>query len=246
MASAEDVGQGLLDPNELSPDGTVSLSSLAVSENGELVAYATSGAGSDWMTWRVWETGTRKDRAASVEWAQYSGASWLHDGSGFCDEAVDPPTPGTAFLAAAPSQKLLLHRLGADGALIELVPDFGAKARWVTNRGSTFYPLTDAGAERQRLVAVELSDPGRESWHEVIADGRLLAVHHCGGRLVCHYLNDACSALAVFDFDGTALEPVVVPQVSSLGGSDEAGCTGRPDQSTLQFIMALFVDSGSL
>src|SRR5680860_1083298 len=46
-------GRVLLDPGELSADGTVALSGAVVSEDGELLAYATSAAGSDWMTWRV-------------------------------------------------------------------------------------------------------------------------------------------------------------------------------------------------
>src|SRR5947209_3305608 len=43
----------LLDPNLLSADGTVALSTLAVSEDGRLVAYGTSASGSDWEEFRV-------------------------------------------------------------------------------------------------------------------------------------------------------------------------------------------------
>src|SRR5947208_4166542 len=38
----------LLDPNVLSSDGTVALSTLALSEDGRLLAYGTSASGSDW------------------------------------------------------------------------------------------------------------------------------------------------------------------------------------------------------
>jgi prolyl oligopeptidase len=43
-------GRVLLDANLLSEDGTTALSTMAVSEDGELVAYATSDAGSDWRS----------------------------------------------------------------------------------------------------------------------------------------------------------------------------------------------------
>ena len=56
-ASPCEPGRVLLDPNTLSADGTVALNQLAVSEDGRLVAYATSAAGSDWMTWRVRDVG---------------------------------------------------------------------------------------------------------------------------------------------------------------------------------------------
>ena len=39
----------LLDPNELSDDGTVALASAAFSDDGQKLAYATSSGGSDWV-----------------------------------------------------------------------------------------------------------------------------------------------------------------------------------------------------
>ena len=300
MESAEDQGRVLLDPNELSSDGTVAVPSFDVTEDGELLAYATSSAGSDWMTWHVREVATGQNLPDAVAWSKFSGASWLKDGSGFYYGAMDPPTPGAEYLEAAHPYKLGFHRLGTqqsddeivfeapeepewisqavvseDGRFVvisiskgsapeaqlrvldredpgsglrPLVADFSSKASYVTNVDSTFYLLTDEGAERQRIVAVDLENPGREQWREVIPEARalLLAARHCNGLLVCHYLKDACSKLAVFGFDGSHVRDIAVPDVSSLVAYEDAGFEGRPDSTKLHFVSTSFTDSGSL
>src|SRR6266576_1305794 len=52
----------LVDPNLLSEDGTVALSTLAVSDDGRLLAYGTSASGSDWEEFRVRDVATARDR----------------------------------------------------------------------------------------------------------------------------------------------------------------------------------------
>jgi prolyl oligopeptidase len=46
-------GRVLLDPGTLSADGTTAVGAVGVSDDGTLLAYATSEGGSDWLTWRV-------------------------------------------------------------------------------------------------------------------------------------------------------------------------------------------------
>src|SRR3989440_6728198 len=72
----------LLDPNLLSADGTIALSTLAVAEDGGLLAYGTQASGSDWEEFRVRDVATGRDRADRRPWIKVSGASWTHDGAG--------------------------------------------------------------------------------------------------------------------------------------------------------------------
>src|SRR5437899_8321787 len=53
LTSIHGEGRVLLDPNLLSKDGTVALSTSSVSHNARLLAYAISRSGSDWQEWRV-------------------------------------------------------------------------------------------------------------------------------------------------------------------------------------------------
>jgi prolyl oligopeptidase len=114
IAPPDDRWRVLLDPNDWSADGTASLSALSVRRDGELVAFARSDAGSDWLVWRVVEVASGALLPDEVSWAKFSGAAWLPDGSGFLYGAYDPPEPGQEHAAALRGQRLQCHRLGTD------------------------------------------------------------------------------------------------------------------------------------
>ena len=103
----------LLDPNTLSKDGTVSLSGYAVSQDGRLLAYGTSAAGSDWNEWKVRDVDTGADRPDLLQWIKFSGASWAPDGSGFYYSRYDEPEKGRELSAVVKNQKVFFHRLGS-------------------------------------------------------------------------------------------------------------------------------------
>jgi prolyl oligopeptidase len=114
--SPESAGQVLLDPNQLAGDGTVALGSWSVSPDGRLVAYGTSEAGSDWVTWRVRDVDTAIDLDDVVEWSKWGLAAWLPDSSGFFYGALDPPPSGQELLATNAGLRLQLHVLGSVAA----------------------------------------------------------------------------------------------------------------------------------
>ena len=73
----------LLDPNSLSTDGTVALSTMSVSPDGRWLAYGVAAAGSDWTEIHVRDIETGKDTEELLKWIKFSGASWTKDGGGF-------------------------------------------------------------------------------------------------------------------------------------------------------------------
>jgi prolyl oligopeptidase len=126
MEDSADDGRVLLDPNTLSPDGTTALSNWSISDDGSWLAYATSAAGSDWMTWRVRSVETGEDLPDIIQWSKFSGAAWHHDGSGFYYARYAAPAPGQDYTGANYFQKLYFHRLGqpqADDVLVYERPD---------------------------------------------------------------------------------------------------------------------------
>jgi prolyl oligopeptidase len=302
-ASPTEPGRVLIDPNLLSPDGTVALNQLTVSDDGRLAAYATSAAGSDWVTWRVRDVDTGVDRRDVIEWSKFSDAAWRPDGAGFYYTAMDQPPAGREFRDEVRTPKIMFHRLstrqaddslvfscpdqpdwlpsatvsddgrylivtihrgtgtesrvlvqdlevaGSSGALAVLVSDFSAKAVVIGNADSTFFLLTDRGAERGKVVAAELGQ-APDRWRDVVSEAgeTLLEAHLYGGRLVCHYLRDAHSALRVHDLDGATMFEVDLRGFVSLLPDPFTGRTleGRPESPVVRYQIGSFTESGAL
>src|SRR5436189_3533113 len=164
QGSLEATPETLLDPNILSEDGTVALSTLAVSDNGRLLAYGTAASGSDWEEFRVRDVVTARDLPDHLKWIKFSGASWTKDGAGFFYSRYPEPTD-KALTDVNRFQRLYYHRLGTDQAQDLLVyerpdqPDWGMNAE-VTDDGRYAVLTVWLGTDRRnRVYYRDLKDP---------------------------------------------------------------------------------------
>jgi prolyl oligopeptidase len=146
----------LLDPNTLSPDGTVSLSTIEVSEDGAYVAYALSTSGSDWNEVRVRQVATGDDLLDELRWIKFSGLSWTHDGRGFFYSRYPEPT-GDTLTGVNRFHKLYYHEIGAPQSKDVLVyerpdqPDWGVDGN-VTEDGRYLILTLWLGTDRRNRV----------------------------------------------------------------------------------------------
>ena len=146
----------LLNPNELSEDGTVALAGMSVSEDGKLLAYGLSEAGSDWVEYHVRDIDTGRDLPDLIKWVKFSGASWTRDGQGFFYSRYDEPT-GDAFADANYYHKLYYHRLGTLQSQDQLVYHRPDHKQWgfggsVTDDGRYLVISISQGTERENRV----------------------------------------------------------------------------------------------
>ena len=156
----------LVDPNLLSEDGTVALSTLAVSDDGRLLAYGTSASGSDWEEFRVRDVVEGRDLSDHLKWIKFSGASWTNDGAGFFYSRY--PEPGDKALTDVNRfQRLYYHRLGTEQTQDVLVyerpdqPDWGMNAE-VTDDGRYAVLHVWLGTDRRnRVYYLDLKDARR-------------------------------------------------------------------------------------
>ena len=127
----------LLDPNTLSDDGTVALSSFSISKDGSRLAYATSASGSDWLTWRVRDVETGFDLEDVIEWSKFCEAVWASDSSGFYYSRYDAPVDGSEYQSVNYNQKVFFHRLNTEQDSDELIYERPDKREWGFQSGIT-------------------------------------------------------------------------------------------------------------
>jgi prolyl oligopeptidase len=147
----------LLDPNALSEDGTVALGGMAVSENGEYLAYGLSTAGSDWNEWHVRQIETGLDTDDHLRWVKFSGAAWTHDHQGFFYSRYDEPDESTKLETVNYYQKLYYHRLGTSQSEDVLIYERPDQKEWgfagsVTDDGQYLVISVWQGTDSNNLV----------------------------------------------------------------------------------------------
>lgn len=99
-----------IDPNKLSDDGTVSLSSMSFSTDGSLVAYQTSTGGSDWREVYFMDTETMALVGEVLDNVKFSGLSWYKN-EGIYYSSYDKPD-GSELSAKTDQHKLYYHKIG--------------------------------------------------------------------------------------------------------------------------------------
>ncbi len=108
----------------------------------------------------------------------------------------------------------------ADSSFVELLKDFDASYNYVTNVGSIAYFMTDLDAPKGRLISIDLENPDRANWKEVIPESEdtLEDVNHTGGQFFVTYMKDAKSIVQRHDMDGKLMSQIALPGLGSAGG----------------------------
>jgi prolyl oligopeptidase len=154
----------LLDPNQLSPDGSVALTHFSPSPDGTHFAYGQSEGGSDWVTMYVREFATGANTADTIRWVKFSSASWTKDGEGFFYSRFPEPPPRKELETALRNQTLYYHRLGTPQASDEVIYARPDEPTWfvsgdVDETGRYLFVSTTPGTDKNEVYIADLGDP---------------------------------------------------------------------------------------
>lgn len=108
--TTDDEEKVLIDPNKLSEDGTVSLGSFSISDDGRYLGYTISRGGSDWREIFVKDIESGKLLDDHIQWVKFSGISWFKNG--FFYTRFDTPKEGDELKGENKNPKVYYHQLG--------------------------------------------------------------------------------------------------------------------------------------
>ena len=155
----------ILDPNKLSPNGSIALLDYQASPDGKFLCYGLSQGGSDWEELHVRNLVTGKDLPDTVHWVKFSGIAWTNDNQGFFYSRFPEPKKGEALMSEAVGQELFYHKIGTPQSEDKLLYNLKNYPGWyvggtVSDDGRYLFIVLNKGTEsRNKIYYVDLKDP---------------------------------------------------------------------------------------
>ena len=121
--------------------------------------------------------------------------------------------------------------------------EFDAGYQLIGNDGPLMYFVTDKGAPRRRIVAVNVDDSRPSEWKVIVPEApeTLESASLIGNTIFATYLHDAHSVVKRFNLQGTSLGVVDLPGLGTSSGYDGQ----RKDKETF-FSFGGYTDPGTI
>lgn len=144
----------------------------------------------------------------------------------------------TVWEGTDPRNRFYYHDLAGQGDFVRLIDVMEAKYEFLANDGPVFYFITDLAAGNGRIIAIDISQPDRANWREIVPESEdvvetAVVVHH---EFIIDYLHHAHHRLSRYSLDGAPLGEINLPTLGSV-----ALLTGKRAHDALYFIFQSFL-----
>jgi prolyl oligopeptidase len=161
--------QVLLDPNVISPDGSLAWAGSKVSRDGKTLAYELSKAGGDWKTVRLRDVATAKDLPDELEGLKYYQPAFSGDGKGLYYSRFPTPPAGKELTEPDHDCAVYYHAIGTPASQDKVVYARKDQPSWQfrpsTTRDAHWLVLEIGDGEvgdraEEQILAIDLTKPG--------------------------------------------------------------------------------------
>lgn len=119
-----------------------------------------------------------------------------------------------------PRNGFYYQKLDGEGPIVRFLEPGEATFRFWGSEGSKFFFFTDWQSPKGRVIAVDVEDPDRENWVEVIPEQEdvISQGRYIGGKFVIAYMHNASSRLCIFGAGGELEEEAGLPAMGFIEG----------------------------
>ncbi|HEX5575728.1 MAG TPA: prolyl oligopeptidase family serine peptidase, partial [Gemmatimonadales bacterium] len=156
----------VLDPNVLSPDGSIAVAQWSVSPDGRTLAYTRAAGGSDLLDIHLRDLATGRDLPEVLHRVKFTDISWTRNSKGFYYSRFRGSAERANLKDANTHHQLWYHPVG--GAAERLVferPD--DSTAWVggsvSDDGRWLFTYSGSGTTNNRLWITDLKNPAQPS-----------------------------------------------------------------------------------
>ncbi|UTW46733.1 S9 family peptidase [bacterium SCSIO 12696] len=103
---------------------------------------------------------------------------------------------------------------------VSLIDHFDAAWSLIHSDGSQLYFATTDNAPLRRVVMIDLQNPSRENWQEIVPEQALNldGISAVGGKFIAQYLKDALTEVRLYAMDGTPEGNIEMPGIGTASG----------------------------
>ena len=118
----------------------------------------------------------------------------------------------------------------SDEGFVHLLAEDDGEYSFIGNEGRLFYFTTNYNAPKEKIIGVQLDNPGKEHWLDIVAerDDVLTFAQIIHKQFVVCHLHNAHDQLSVFELDGELVKEVPLPSYVSL-----VGVSGKKTAATM-------------
>ena len=210
----------LIDPNEWSDDGTISLAQWVPGPEGRHLAYGIQDGGSDWRTWRILDVQTGELLEDELNWLKFTSVAWDAEGEGFYYSRYPAPDAEDKFQSLNLNQKVFYHALGTSQDEDVLIYERPDEPEWgffssVTDDGQFLVITIFVGTDNRYQVAwKDLTDEEAEVQMLIEGFNHDYSLVANQGRTFFFYSNDGAPKyqLVSIDLDQPEARNVIIPE----------------------------------
>ncbi len=109
---------------------------------------------------------------------------------------------------------------GKGAKVVELLKDFDASYEFIGNDGPVFWFQTDLDAPRGKIIEIDTRKPERANWKVLIPESKntIQGATVVNRQFIVSYMQDAKTAVEIFDLTGKKLRDIALPGVGTAVG----------------------------